>query len=119
MTCAMLSATLRSAAITAKRAPASRTAVAVSTGSLRLTAMMSAPAAASATAMLWPMPLLAPVTSAVLPVRSNKGATLRMRLPQLADFQHVHVCVVEVLPAHRPDEAVTGGAAAHVNGPGR
>ena len=38
---------------------------------------------------------------------------------QLADVEHVHVGVVEVLAAHRPDEGVVAGARAHVDRPGR
>ena len=68
-------------------------------------ATMSAPACASATAMPWPRPVLAPVTSATLPPsRSNEVGSCASL--QLADVEHVHVGVVLVLAAHRPDEGV-------------
>ena len=41
------------------------------------------------------------------------------RLLQLADVEHVHVGVVQVLAAHRPDEGVVRGARAHVDRPRR
>ena len=62
----------------------------------------------------WPMPVLAPVTSATLPVRSNETASL-----QLADVEDVHVGIVLILAGHRPDEGVGPGARAHVDRPGR
>src|SRR5262245_16802850 len=82
---------------------------------------MSAPACASAIAMPCPRPVLAPVTSATLPCSENGFEALgavRTSL-QLADVEHVHIGVVEILAAHRPDEAVAASAGAHVNGPRR
>ncbi len=38
---------------------------------------------------------------------------------QLADVEDVHVRVVEILAAHRPDEGVGRCAGAHVDRPGR
>src|SRR6185369_17765270 len=74
-----------------------------------------------------PRPVLAPVTSATLPCSENGfealGAVMGLVAApaslELADVEHVHVGVVEVLAAHRPDEAVAASAGAHVNGPGR
>src|SRR5690606_4018400 len=106
-----------------KRRPSARTFSPVSAASVMPAAAMSAPAAASARAMPWPRPVLAPVTSATLPSRL-KGLPATcvascVALLELADVQHVHVGVVEVLAAHRPDEGVVGGARAHVDRPRR
>ena len=49
---------------------------AVSAGELRPTATISAPAAAKATAIPWPMPVLAPVTRAVRPTNENSSVWL-------------------------------------------
>ena len=61
----------KSAEIDRNFRPSASTAAWVSTGAERPAAAMSAPAAAKATAMPWPMPVLAPVTRATLPVRSK------------------------------------------------
>ena len=106
----------------------------------RPTSATSAPASASASAIAWPMPVLAPVTSATLPVRS-KGSVIPSRhsgesrnpvfrgwiparrddeLPlQLADVEDVHVGIVLILAGHRPDEGIGPGARAHVDRPER
>src|SRR5690606_27774474 len=106
-----------------KRRPSARTFSPVSAASTMPAAAMSAPASASATAMPWPSPVLAPVTSATLPSRL-KGLPATLLPPgvvllELADVQHVHVGVVEVLTAHRPDEGVVGRARTHVDRPRR
>src|SRR5690606_22203426 len=109
-----------------KRRPSARTFSPVSAASTMPAAAMSAPAAAGASAMPWPRPVLAPVTSAILPSRLNGllaivdslGCSWR-RLLELADVQHVHVGVVQVLAAHRPDEGVVAGARTHVDRPRR
>src|SRR4029079_5328835 len=86
----------------------------------RATPTTSAPACASAIAMPCPRPVLAPVTSATLPCSENgfDGLVAVMSSLELTDVEHVHVGVVEVLAAHRPDEAVAASTGAHVNGPG-
>jgi hypothetical protein len=61
----------RSAETISALRPRARTLVDVSSAGVRPTAAMSAPAAASARAIAWPIPVLAPVTMAILPVRSK------------------------------------------------
>src|SRR5687768_17258197 len=107
----------RSARSARKRRPSARTCSAVAVASPVLTAAMSAPASASASAIAWPRPRLAPVTSATLPSRLN-GLSVMASL-QLADVEHVHVGVIEVLAAHRPDEAIVARAGTHVDRPRR
>src|SRR4030095_9352636 len=93
----------------------------------RATPTTSAPACARAIAMPCPRPVLAPVTSATLPCSENGfeglGAVMVwVAAPaslELADVEDVHVGVIQVLAAHRPDEAVAASTGAHVNGPGR
>src|SRR5262245_61086967 len=86
----------------------------VSAGSLRPIRATCAPAAASASAMARPRPVLAPVTAAMRPDRSKR---------LIMSAQHVHgnpgdVLVFLVLAAHGPDEAVVRRAAAGVDAPG-
>jgi hypothetical protein len=64
----------RSAAMFTALRPASSIRASVSAGSERPARATSAPAWARATAMAWPMPVLAPVTSAVLPARLKEMA---------------------------------------------
>src|SRR5690606_32390050 len=114
---------IRLASRLTKRRPSARTFSPVSAASTMPAPAMSAPASASASAMPWPSPVLAPVTSATLPSRlKGLPATLLppgVGLLELADVQHVHVGVVEVLAAHRPDEGVVGRAGPHVDRPRR
>src|SRR6478672_2863434 len=82
---------------------------------LALTPMMSAPASARPWAMATPMPRLQPVTRAVFPERPKDF----MDLAEFGNFDAVHVGEGLVFAAHRPTEAVAGGAAAGVDGPRR
>src|ERR1041385_8207612 len=70
----------RSAVMARESRPACLTRRAVSFCDERATPAIRAPAAASATAMACPIPLLAPVTIAVLPVRSNGDGCISGRL---------------------------------------
>src|SRR5690606_17641945 len=114
---------IRLASRLTRRRPSARTFSPVSAASTMPAPAMSAPASASASAMPWPSPVLAPVTSATLPSRL-KGLPATLLPPgvvllELADVQHVHVGVVQVLAAHRPDEGVVAGARTHVDRPWR
>ncbi len=71
----------RSAETSSQRRPSARTCSAVPSAGLRPTAAISAPACASAMAMPCPIPVLAPVTSAVRPVRSKGVVAMVFTLP--------------------------------------
>ena len=62
---------IRLASMLTKRRPSARTFSAVSSAGTMPAPAISAPAAASATAIPWPSPVLAPVTKATLPSRLN------------------------------------------------
>ena len=64
----------------AQRRPAASTAAAVCAASLRPTARCRRRRVASATAIAWPSPVLAPVTSATLPLRSRRPRCVSSQL---------------------------------------
>lgn len=66
---------LKSAVTGRNRRPAAWTRLAVSPLALRPTAAMSAPAAANAAAIAWPIPELAPVTTAIRPASEKRVDT--------------------------------------------
>ena len=76
-----------------------------------------APACASASAMPWPMPVLAPVTSAVRPVRSKGERDCHQR--KHVHGGRVHVGELDIVAGHGPDEGVVRGAAAAMDRPVR
>src|SRR3954454_17414800 len=69
-----------------------------------------APSRAKASAMAWPMPRLAPVTTTTLLEK-------RFMLTQVGRFDAVHVVEGLVLARHAPDETVVPRAAAGMDGP--